>query len=152
MTDVINFNATTARFGLPNLFPGQSQKEFFINEGLAILDGILHLHVEGMLTAPPATFSTSECWIVGANATGEWAGQENMIALGGEGGWTFINPSSGMHAFDKSIQQFQVFDGSWNYSATPSEPQGGGVIDAEARAAIGELIAALRGFGVFSAS
>lgn len=150
MSELVNFESTTPKLGLPRLFAGQGQKEFFVNEALSLLDGLVHLSVEGSVKSPPITPIVGECWIIGVNATGEWSGLDTKLALVGEGGWIIVEPSVGMKAFDKSLMQYQVFDGTWQYAPEPVVPQSGTTIDVEARAAIAELVAALRTFGAFS--
>ncbi len=150
MTEAIAFNSKTPKLGLPNLFPGQAQKEFFVNEAHGILDGLLHATIEGTQSVPPVAPDVSDCWIVGSSAAEEWAGHEGKLVVWNEGGWSFIEPSGGMLVFDKSSQQFVRYNGGWASAAEPTDPQGGSVIDAEARMAIRELVAALRTFGVFS--
>ncbi|WP_394730510.1 DUF2793 domain-containing protein [Altererythrobacter sp. GH1-8] len=97
----------------------------------------------------PQAAARSQSWIVDANASGDWAGHEASIALWTPGGWAFIEPVEGMLAFDKSATQLVVYSDSWVKSVAPANPQGGATVDAEARAAIEGLIAALRDFGVF---
>nr|WP_232367357.1 DUF2793 domain-containing protein [Altererythrobacter lutimaris] len=134
------------------MLPGQSQKEFFVNEALGILDGLWQVSVEGTVATPPSEPTVGECWIVASAATGEWIGEDSKLALWSESGWSFISPVQGMFVFDKSSSQFRRYDNGWNAADPASAPQGGSVIDVEARAAIGELVAALRTFGVFPPS
>lgn len=151
MNTPLSFASTTPRFGLPNLFPGQGQKEFFVNEAYAIIDGLMHLAVEGSQSSPPATPVDGEAWIVGSLADGDWSGNDGAIAIQTQGGWSFLTPTIGMLAYDKSLGQFARYDGTWQVAAEPMEPQGGTTIDVEARATIGQLISALQSFGILSA-
>ncbi|MGB7407193.1 MAG: DUF2793 domain-containing protein, partial [Pontixanthobacter sp.] len=41
-------------YGLPFLFAGQTQKEFYVNEAHARIDMLLHPVVEGIADTPPA--------------------------------------------------------------------------------------------------
>ncbi|XUU61651.1 DUF2793 domain-containing protein [Erythrobacter sp. HA6-11] len=148
MTDTITFSAKTPKLGLPNLFAGQAQKEFFFNEALGIIDGFWQIAIEGSSAAPPSTSAEGECWIVGASASGEWEGKERNLALRTPAGWNFVQPHAGMLVFDKSAGKFSRYDSEWNGANSIDVPQGGGVVDAEARTAIEELVAALRVLGV----
>lgn len=131
------------------MLPGQAQKEFFVNEAFGLLDGLLPLSIEGFQSSAPTAPGVSQSWIVDVAASGDWAGHEASIALWTQGGWAYLEPVEGMLAFDRSASQLVVYSGSWVRTLAPSNPQGGVTIDAEARAAIVELIAALRDFGVF---
>ncbi|MEZ5743571.1 MAG: hypothetical protein R3D89_07555 [Sphingomonadaceae bacterium] len=53
---------------------------------------------------------------------------------------------------DRSTGQTMRYVGNWKFPAVPAEPFGGTTVDIEARAAIADLIAALREAGVFPAS
>ena len=149
MTDPIAFESTSPRFGLPLLFSAQSGKETFVNEAFAIADALLHCSIEGETAAPPTSPADGENWLVGSGATGEWAGHDGDLACRQSGNWLFVSPRDGLRVFDRSVAQEQLFSGSWRKAAAPVEPLGGMTVDAEARAAITNLVAALRALGIF---
>ena len=160
---------TTPRFDLPFLLPGQAQKEHFHNEALARIDLALHPAVEGPPAgAPPSDPAPGQCWIVAPAATGDWSGRDNMLAIRTEGGWRFLAPQPGTSAWDKASEVPLLWDGSqWRAGELAcagllvngvkvvgerqpgvASPSGGTIIDAEARAAINALTAALMSHGL----
>ena len=148
MSNPIEFNSATPRIALPLLFAGQAQKEFFVNEALSRIDGLLNTSIEGEAGAPPAAASEGEAWLVNASPTGEWAGHGGELALRQSGNWLFALPSEGMVVFDKSSRQSIRFDGIWRKASAVASPQSGTTVDTEARAAIAGLIAALVETGI----
>ena len=153
MTDPISFPSATPRFALPLLFAGQSQKEFYVNEAHALTDALLHAACKSEATDPPATPVEGEAWLVATGATGDWAGQEGKLAARQAGNWLFATPSEGMRLFDRSTGQMLLYRGdSWQRPVAPSPPSGGAMVDAEARAAIAELMTALSAAGLFPSS
>lgn len=149
MPDSFVFNSASPRFGLPFLFSGQAQKEVWVNEAHARTDALLHCAVEGEAATPPADPDEGENWIVAPDATGAWAGKDGAIACHQGNNWLFATPRDGMRILDRSTGQERRFWGEWKFPSIPLEPTGGSVVDAEARAALGELIAALRVSGAF---
>lgn len=160
--------SASPRFGLPFLAPGQAQKELFHNEALATLDCALHACVEDVLAAPPGAPEPGQAWIVAAGSTGAWADKTGQLAGWTEGGWRFVSPTPGMIVWNKAEGHWIHWrgsgwaQGSWPVSSltiggvqvvgarlpdVPS-PSGGTIIDAEARAAIGLLIATLKSHGL----
>lgn len=159
---------TSARFALPFILPGQAQKELFHNEALAIIDGALHPAVAGIAADPPGAPEAGESWIVGDDAGGAWAGREDRIAVWTGGGWRFLAPVTGMSLWDMSAGLWRYWTGTgWSDGALPAaairiggaqvvgprlpdvpSPSGGTTIDAEARSAIGALIATLKSHGL----
>jgi hypothetical protein len=159
----------TPRFALPFIIPGQAQKELFHNEALTRIDLALHPAVEGAPAAePPADPEEGKCWIVGAEASGGWSGRDAMLAMWTEGGWRFVAPAPGTSAWNKQAGLPLLYDGlAWREGdlvcaglkvggvqvvgprqpAVPS-PSGGTIIDAEARAAIAAITAALMSHGL----
>ncbi len=150
MSDPISFASTSPRLGLPLLFAGQAQKEVFVNEALSLLDGLLHGAVESETATPPATPADGLAWLVGTSPTGSWAGKAGWIALRQAGQWLFAEPRDGMKLLDRTTgQEFRRAGGAWHMATVPTPATGGTVIDAEARAMLAALVAALRQAGVF---
>lgn len=140
MPDPITYTSSSGRFGLPFLFAGQAQKEFYLNDALAIVDALLHPLIEGETNAPPASPANGECWLIGGTPTGDWANYADHIACWQAGVWVFVQARDGLRIFDKALQQERFFLGQWKLATTITDPSGGSVVDSEARSAIGDLI------------
>jgi hypothetical protein len=149
MSDPFLFDHTSPRFGLPLLFAGQSQKEAFVNEAHALADALLHCAIEGEAAAPPSAPADGTAWLVAAGGTGDWAGQDGRLACRQAGNWLFVVPRDGLRLLDRSTGQERRFYGAWRIAQEVLEPTGGSSVDAEARVAISQLIAALREVGIF---
>lgn len=109
---------------------------------------LLHCAVEGEANEPPATAADGEVWIVGPNPTGDWNGRAGQLAGRQAGAWLFAAPQDGMRVFDRAARQAAFHDGGWLRADAPESVAGGTVIDAEARAAIDNLIETLRLAGI----
>ena len=152
MPDPITFDSTSPRFALPLLFAGQAQKEAFVNEAHALTDALIHCAIEGEATAPPATPVEGTNWLVAASPTGAWAGQAGKIACRQAGNWLFVSPRDGVTLLNRANGQQHRYFASWLSPSAPAAPSGGSTVDAEARAAINAVVAALRTAGVFPQS
>lgn len=53
MSEPIIYPSRTDSLGLPLLFAGQAQKEFFINQAMSLVDAVIWHVVEGALDTPP---------------------------------------------------------------------------------------------------
>lgn len=159
----------TARWALPLLVAGQAHKEIYHNEALTIIDALLHGQVASAdLTAPPADPMPGQCWIVADGGQGAWTGQDGNIACRTDGDWRFIVPRAGVkvHVADRSHAMTHD-GGQWRDAALREDglyidgdrvigprreaitaPDGGNLIDAEARNAIGLILTALRNHGL----
>ena len=162
---------TTARLALPLLRAGQAQKEMTHNEALARLDLAVQARVETMgLDVPPADPAAGACWIVGPAPTGAWAGNADALAGWTADGWRFLAAAEGMSVWvaDQAVRA-RYSGGAWRVgelagkqlsidgvkvigvrAAAIADPAGGTTIDAEARATIGAILAALRGHGLIA--
>src|SRR5260221_3537708 len=159
----------SARLGLALLSAGQAQKEFFHNEALQTLDLLTAAAVEeGPRNSPPATPSLGTCYIVGNAPTGDWAGKSQCLAGFTSGGWRYVDPIDGMSAYVKATSAWANYrSGAWelgvlrggslvldgvqvvgNRLAAIAGPSGGTNSDAESRAAINQVLAALRQHGL----
>jgi hypothetical protein len=161
----------TPRFALPFILPGQAQKELYHNEALARIDLMVQPAVEGSPAgSPPLAPADGQCWIVGNDAEGAWAGRDGELAAWTEGGWRFIPPVPGLSAWNKAEGVPLIWDGAaWGTGrlacsgvavggvqvvgerqASVPSPSGGTIIDAEARSAIDSVIAALMSHGLIA--
>lgn len=161
----------TARLGLPLLVSGQAGKEVMHNEALALVDLLLGVGVEAMgVDMPPADPIPGRAWIVGSAPTGEWAGRAGAIAGWTGGGWRFVAPVDGMSVWvlgDALPARFA--GGNWTKGEVRATrvmvegvavlgargdaiaaPTGGAVVDAEARATLGQILGALRAHGLIA--
>lgn len=162
----------TTRFQLPLLSAGQAQKEVFHNEALMRIDALSSPAVEGeALPEPPAAPEAGQAWIVAADATGAWSGADGAVAAWTDGGWRFVPAVDGMLVWRRDKGHWIVrAGGSWVGTAFPVSalsvegtvvvgpqqpavalPTGGAVIDAEARTALGAIVAALNAHGLIAA-
>ncbi len=150
MAVALSFPSVTPHFGLPLLFSGQAQKEFFLNQSLTLIDALLQQSVLDSLPSPPASPADGDTYRVTSVATAEWAGQEDRIAVRVGGDWLFLEAKEGMRLFDREHGAFVHFNGQWESPVEPSAPSGGGTIDAEARQMLNDLVEVLRKTGVFA--
>ncbi|MBY4635658.1 DUF2793 domain-containing protein [Sphingopyxis sp. XHP0097] len=146
MTDL----SATPRLSLPLLATAQAQKEVTHNEALVLIDALVQMAVvDGPQSDPPAAPTPGDAWLVGAAATGAWAGQDMTIAIWTAGGWRFVVPRAGMRAArlsDGVMLRFAA--GLWVAPDSVAVPVGGGTVDDEARAAIAAVILALAAQGL----
>ena len=159
------------RFALPLLLAGQAQKELTHNEGLALIDMLLHAQVESMVAAtPPGGAVVGQCWVVAPAAAGAWAGYDGQLACLTSGGWRFVAPRRGLRVLCAADGQSYTHNGMvWQADAVRPDgvyisgnrvvaareaaivdPTGGSVIDTQARAAIGQILATMRVHGLIA--
>ena len=148
MSAFAEYSAITPRLGLPLLYVGQAQKEFFVNQSLSVIDALIGQSVAAGLAEPPADPQPGDCYRVLAPAAGAWAGRENQLAIAIGGDWHFVVPRQGSLIFDRALGQFVLFDGDWQLASLPLTASGGTVVDIEARALLAQVIDALVKLGL----
>ncbi len=148
MPDPIAFTSASARYGLPLLFAGQAQKEFFVNQAHALTDALLHPAIEGEANDPPAAPDEGESWLVGAAPSGAWAERAGCLACFQAGAWVFAEPRDGLRVLDRASGQDIRYHAGWQRPIAPETPAGGATVDTEARTAITALVAALIAAGI----
>ena len=104
--------------------------------------------VEQSLASPPASPADGSSFRILGNPDGDWTGHDDEIALWIGGSWHFVEAADGMAIFDRAANQSLRFFSGWNAAIEPTIPSGGSVIDTEARAALLELVEALRAYGI----
>ena len=153
MTQPISFTNASPRFALPFLSPGQSQKEFSVNQAHAAIDALLHLVISGESNTPPTNPVEGECWAIGSAPTGAWGSDAGKIAAYQAGVWLFVDPVEGMRAYDVTAGQLAFYsNGAWIYLGPLASPSGGSTVDSEARTAIDEIITVLADSGLTARS
>ena len=130
----------------------QAQKELFVNESLARLDGLVQCLVEGLADAPPTAPVDGQCWLIGPAPSGDWAGRADHLAMAQGGQWLFQPPLPGMRVFNRASGQDMRYIDGWSAAARPAAPTGGTTVDTEARATLAALIDSLTAAGIFAAS
>jgi hypothetical protein len=150
MSDPLTFDSATPRHALPLLFPGQAQKEFYVNEAHARIDALLHCAVLAVTGTPPTTPADGGCWLVGSTPTGAWANQAGKLACQQLGNWLFIDPHEGLTALNRSTGQIMRYvGGGWAAPLAPITPTSGTTIDSQLRTAFAALLVALATAGIF---
>lgn len=91
-----------------------------MNENLLKIDAVVNLIIKSMgFTAPPDGAVDGDCYIVGTNPTGAWAGKSGYLAVRVEGAWIFWVPQPGWRARCESLNAFVWYDGLiWRDEAT----------------------------------
>ena len=103
----------TANLGLPCIEGSQAQKHVTHNDALRILDTLVQLAVlDRDLTAPPASPTEGQRWIVKAGATDAWAGHDNAVVGWQDGNWQFSMPQLGWLAYVVDEGTLLAWDGS----------------------------------------
>jgi Protein of unknown function (DUF2793) len=136
---------------LPFLGVGQAQKEITHNEALLLIDALLHPSVQSELQAPPAANTESDngkSWLIGAAPTGTWAGKAGQIAHWTGGSWRYLTPKDGMRIWNIALHvEMHYINSQWSIMTAIAAPNGGIVIDIEARSAIAAILLMLRSSG-----
>ncbi|RMF17610.1 MAG: DUF2793 domain-containing protein [Alphaproteobacteria bacterium] len=161
----------TPHWKLPLILTNQASKEITHNEALNRIDALIAGVVESLdQGAPPTAPAEGELWIVGASATGEWAGHDSEFAHFSGGIWRFFPAADGMHAWLKDRGVPARFSaGSWivgeinadrlliagqqvigSRQPAIADPSGGTTIDTEARNALSAVLATLRSHGLIA--
>ena len=103
----------TTHLLLPYIMAAQAQKHVTHNEALRLLDGLVQLSVlDRDLTAPPSNLADGDRYIVGADATGDWAGWNLNVALWTDGAWLRLPPRPGWRAWVEDEARLFVWDGT----------------------------------------
>jgi len=145
----------TARLNLPLLVPGQAQKELFHNEALAAIDIAVQASVRAVGTnAVPSDPAEGDCWVVGESPMDAWTDHAGAIAGWTAGGWRFVVPREGLAVWNQATGTVARFlAGGWTAGAQRAPitaPQGGSVVDAEARATLAALLTAMQAHGLIA--
>ncbi|WP_270725293.1 DUF2793 domain-containing protein [Shimia sp. Alg240-R146] len=100
---------------MPYLMPSQAQKHVTHNEALQVLDAIVQLTVRAFdATTPPSAPEAGDRYALGSGATGDWAGQDGLLAHWEGTGWMFISPQSGWRAWGQDNSELRVYgSGGW---------------------------------------
>lgn len=117
--------STTPNFEFPYILPSQAQKHVTHNEAIAVLDALVHLTIQsGSLVEPPEGAVDGDCYVVAADASGDWTGRSGSIAWR-DGNWRFLAPRAGMIAWWAGDASLRIFDGTAWQMVTGTASGGG---------------------------
>lgn len=103
----------TTHLALPFIDAAQAQKHVTHNEALQLLDAVTQLSVIARnQSAPPASPAEGDRYLVGAAATGAFAGKDGEVAAWLAGAWTFFAPRAGWLVYVAGEQMSLVYDGA----------------------------------------
>ena len=115
---------SSARLTLPFIQAAQAQKHVTHNEAVRALDMLVQLSFEDdAQTAPPASPSEGQCYVIPNGASGDWIGQDGAIAAFLDGLWQFHTPRIGWRGYVVARAVMVVFDGTDWQELTPSQIQ-----------------------------
>lgn len=134
------------RWRLPLLAIGQAQKELYHNESLILLDFLSHPVVQDIANDPANLApAPGECWIIGPEPLGEWAGKAQQIAGWTDSGWRYIVPQSLMSCRILATALAVRFDGAqWQSAATIPALDPGSATIVQLAESLNAIIALLR--------
>lgn len=109
---------STPNLSMPSMPQNSMQPSVPFNDSMQLLDALVQLvPLDKDLTTPPTTVSgdAGKTWIVGAAATGAWAGKDGQIALcTGADLWRFIVPRAGWRAYlQDEDADYRFVSGAW---------------------------------------
>ncbi len=95
-----------------------------VNDDLLYIDSTTFPIVESMtFTAPPDNVQPGQKFILPANPTGAWAGQDGKLAVYIEGAWVFYVPREGWRVRLRSLNAFIWFNGTtWEDERNGQDP------------------------------
>lgn len=103
----------TPNLKLPYIVAAQAQKHVTHNEAIRALDALVQISVADRdLTVPPASPSDGERYIIASGATGDWAGNDGMLAAWQDGAWMLYTPREGWLAWVADEDVLVAWDGS----------------------------------------
>ncbi|MCW3798630.1 DUF2793 domain-containing protein [Sphingomonas sp. BN140010] len=162
---------TSARFSLPLLSPGQSQKEVTHNEAIQLLECLVQPVVEGSPgNSPPSAPTIGQQFLIGSAPIGDWGSFAGGLASWTAGGWRVVRPTEGLTVIDRNTAlSWCYMAGAWQQGvcrasevrvngrkvvggqqAAIPNPTGGTSIDTEARATLNFVLNALRQHGLIA--
>lgn len=105
----------TPNAGIPYVPENTIDPAAGLNDSLRVIDALIQVSVLSIgLTEPPASPQDGDRHIVGADATGPWAGHDLQMAqfVGAGAFWLFYEAGSQV-SFIRYESSIYVFDGSW---------------------------------------
>ncbi len=120
----------TTRLELPFVQAAQAQKHVTVNEAFERLDALVQLSIDsiGAVSAPPSPVE-GEVHVVGNGASGDWLGQDGMLAVFANNGWLFVSPRIGWRGWRVDAGASVTFDGvDWVEGAGALSANGAGFV------------------------
>ena len=98
---------------LPVMGAAQTQKYLTFNTAISYLDALVNPTVFNRTTsAPPASPTEGDRYIIGSSPTGAWTGLADRIAVYIGTNWVIFTPSEGWNVYDQGANEYVSYDGS----------------------------------------
>lgn len=112
--------SNTPNLLMPEIAASQAQKHVTHNEALKVLDTLVQASViDRDLTAPPASPTEGDRYIVASGAIAAWAGKDNTIAAWDGVVWDFYTPGEGWLVWALDEDALLVWNGTfWDLGAS----------------------------------
>lgn len=103
----------TIKWDLDEWVAAQSSPWDAVNTAMSRIDQILQISVvDKDLTSPPGSPNEGDAYIPVATASSAWAGQENKLAVYLNGGWIFIELTTGSLIYNQANSSYYAWNGT----------------------------------------
>jgi hypothetical protein len=110
----------TERYGITDLTVDQNNAEQTVNGFFDVIELLVNMTFIDRQTAPPGSPSDGDVYLVDGTGTGDWAGEDDNIAMRINGAWYFVTPTIGDRAWVQDDTELILYNGT-NWVSQPDD-------------------------------